>query len=881
MSFYPGGLAARTERSGPILRGLVSLAIALSAIRGPLVAGLVSIALFQVPQIVELLLVFAEDKLLLWPQLLFTVVFYGLLCSLLFRISHDLLNITAFTASGDPFRRSLKRLFPILIAALPIVGLLDGVDTAYKAVDGVKAAPLGQAAEERRTSARSLQVEARAQQFKPTPEVIQVSEALTATLKEIKQPQQTLYYTRLVLIVGLAAFVAFAFWHSARGGQNRPPMPAGDTEDPEKIIVPTTLRLKWVWVLAFALLVALFTAQSMPNLFGPGIDLTQIPRLFGSLPIALLFLIFLAVFLSLLTRVYDRAGVPVITLLIITGFVASYLDINNNHAVATVNRKVEQVPPLGLQFAQWLENRPGGVGPDSYVRRFVRANNRYPIYLIAAQGGGQYASMFASSTLTKLFDRCPALGRHLFAISGVSGGSVGSSLFTSFLKAEVDQATARKARDPSRVEDLLSDRCEYNLLDEKPGASKDGRGYLEDKLFAYQDADFLSPLLAQTFFGDMLQRALPFPVPAFDRARAFEAGVASRFRRQTGLTNGTLLESDFLDHWTPQSNSPMLLLNTTRVQTGEPITFAPFLSQRPVINGSEVRTVYGIPFGRSRPATPTDPAETAQSLTLLSAASLSARFPFVAPAGRLTYTVPTLQRGGDIRQKLYFDLVDGGVFESSGVDTLNSFLNQIEFYANYPGMLSRINDTTRDFYRELAGKIEFRVIILNEAPIYNEGPTNLNELTASPLALYRARAQRANMAINTMLSQRSADTRVIRLNHDPFALPLGWQLSQTKLHLITRLIGQPDQCADFNASLNSRVRNWLVSSYVEGLQAAYGYDKASSEEEKARIRRDVSREATRVWNLYSQMYSNRCVLKSIIADLNLVDARPLQPEPAQ
>ncbi len=53
--------------------------------------------------------------------------------------------------------------------------------------------------------------------------------------------------------------------------------------------------------------------------------------------------------------------------------------------------------------------------------------------MISAQGGGIYASVAAAIFLSRMQDICPRFAQHVFAISGVSGGAVGSTLFQSLV----------------------------------------------------------------------------------------------------------------------------------------------------------------------------------------------------------------------------------------------------------------------------------------------------------------------------------------------------------------------------------------------------------------------------------------------------------------
>jgi hypothetical protein len=83
----------------------------------------------------------------------------------------------------------------------------------------------------------------------------------------------------------------------------------------------------------------------------------------------------------------------------------------------------------------------------------------------------------------------PGFGDNLFAISGVSGGSVGAATYT---------AVKRQQLETGKPEDLLARVKE--ILGE----------------------DFLSPVVAGLLFPDLSQRFLPFPIASADRQRFLE-----------------------------------------------------------------------------------------------------------------------------------------------------------------------------------------------------------------------------------------------------------------------------------------------------------------------------------------------------------------------
>ena len=86
------------------------------------------------------------------------------------------------------------------------------------------------------------------------------------------------------------------------------------------------------------------------------------------------------------------------------------------------------------EFEQWYASRPD-----------LEVYDEYPVYIVAAQGGGMYAADQTAIFLSRLQDNCPAFRNHLFAISAVSGGSVGAATFVSALRLAEQAPDAQKA----------------------------------------------------------------------------------------------------------------------------------------------------------------------------------------------------------------------------------------------------------------------------------------------------------------------------------------------------------------------------------------------------------------------------------------------------
>jgi len=109
-------------------------------------------------------------------------------------------------------------------------------------------------------------------------------------------------------------------------------------------------------------------------------------------------------------------------LIVFNGFTSC----NDNHEIRrTAENSTSVLPTLTDSFNKWLDT----------ARKKYPQGEPYPVYIVSAQGGGIYAAYHAATTLAKLTDDIPSFPQHIFAISGVSGGSLGASVFASLLKA--------------------------------------------------------------------------------------------------------------------------------------------------------------------------------------------------------------------------------------------------------------------------------------------------------------------------------------------------------------------------------------------------------------------------------------------------------------
>jgi len=511
-------------------------------------------------------------------------------------------------------------------------------------------------------------------------------------------------------------------------------------------------------VVALGAIVALVAAQPIIRSLGGGpLLVTWIITGIGTFAIICIFLMALTYLLAGCTRVYDVVGVPAVTILVSAALIFAFFNWNNNHKVRLqpASTAAEAQPDdLYIDFLDWYDSRP-----QERVRRYADrpAPQKYPVYLVAAQGGGVYAANLAALTLARLYTACPALRHHVYAVSAVSGGSLGASTFNAFWHQ------ARKSQSP----EVMGDECQLQ-------ANTDGRvSGLEKNIRTYLGHDFLSPVLSGALFPDFFQR---FIVPGFgvlDRARAFEASLNHAWidtNRTHGNDRGgedrSPFRSNFLrasaDFREPGVKAPALVLNTTSVESGERFVVAPFLKD-PIV---PMEFVYPIM------AAGEDGLPAKHDISLATGISLSARFPIILPPGGYPRQISPFH----FSQK---NLVDGGYFESSAIETAIDLVN---------GIKQRLP-------RNLDVEPEFRIIILNEDYTADLEPAGLTEFGAPVMTLDKTRRRRGQLAKWRVKTGEAFDRFYsVELQHDYFYMPLGWHLSKTTQDMISEQIGFPSEC---------------------------------------------------------------------------------------
>ena len=237
---------------------------------------------------------------------------------------------------------------------------------------------------------------------------------------------------------------------------------------------------------------------------------------------------------SVLVWAGRRFRVPIVTIALLLMVLFSLW--NDSHIVRTIAAPgaapIGGRPTIEAAFETWLQSAHPGTPRENV-----------PVVLVAGAGGGLRAAYWTAMSLAAIADDIPSFDTHVFAFSGVSGGSLGGALFAALAED--------RQRQPGRA-----------LLCKEPVAET-GRlaagttGPYATCVRDFMRDDFLTPVVSKLVAPDFLQLFLPFAFTPFDRSAALEGLWEASYRRSTGqdtFANGFLAFAA-----APRATAPVLI----------------------------------------------------------------------------------------------------------------------------------------------------------------------------------------------------------------------------------------------------------------------------------------------------------------------------------
>jgi predicted chitinase len=514
----------------------------------------------------------------------------------------------------------------------------------------------------------------------------------------------------------------------------------------------------------------------------------RLPQLLGVFGVISLFTLCIVGFCTHISLLSIRHEFPFFPIIFASAALFSILDLNDNHEIRLLQEasSSSEVDSVQKGFEKWYLSRPDR---QAYV-------DEYPVYIVAAQGGGIYAAYQTGTFLARLQDICPAFRDHLFAISAVSGGSVGAAVFASGLQLTHNEGSALLPAGPCP-------QITTFLRREQPAPDMEQPKALETYVQRVLSPDFLSPLVAATLFPDFSQRFLPVRVPfLLDRATALEYALETA---ADNVSRNNLLKESYLSHWKSDRSSPALILNATDAASGRRVVLSPFLLGFRT-SGDRAESLINFQTLRN-----SEKREERLNIRLSTAAVISARFPWITPAA--TVRTEDRQLFGPVNK---IRLVDGGYIDNSGVETalsLKDALEPIIRSLNAEIDSKRVNRTNK---AENYPRVVVKLIALSGGSYATRGSFALGETLEPIRALLSTRQSRAYVAINQAAQTippaphsisvhgsdevvLTRDFRVSNLENRYYDLPLGWSISGRTRDIIQRQSGRYWDC-EFNRS---------------------------------------------------------------------------------
>src|SRR5215471_7364407 len=307
----------------------------------------------------------------------------------------------------------------------------------------------------------------------------------------------------------------------------------------------------------------------------------------------------------------SRIRLPLFTALLLLLVVSSRS--NDNHRVRPIGKAPER-PDLAAATRDWI----------SWMDAHYRDEGRHPLFIVATEGGGLRAAYWTAAVLSEAQRQFSTFSDHCFAISGVSGGSLGAAVFA-------------------------------GLLASKPDDFRTAAGSVLSR-------DFLAPTTARMLGADLPQQFIPLPVLP-DRADAIERAWQNAWVDAFPNAPPDAFTRPFLD--LSRGHRPLLFLNGTEVETGRRVIFSPIDVQLPS------DAAYPFAFKNAEDGI----RMLGGDLSASGAVLMSARFTYVSPAGTVHSRLTLLD--GTVRRSVH-RIVDGGYFENSGAATAVEILEFLQ-----------------------------------------------------------------------------------------------------------------------------------------------------------------------------------------------------------
>ncbi|MHA4806533.1 hypothetical protein ACX0G9_00430 [Flavitalea flava] len=413
-------------------------------------------------------------------------------------------------------------------------------------------------------------------------------------------------------------------------------------------------KIGWPVILSSGCLALLFVLLNRRPLSILSLDCNYL-----SLPVLLSGIIFYILLLTLLIRFSQWRKINFVLFFLVIGLVISITRDNPYHTVNPMTVRTEPEPDsLGVFFKQWILHRKDEI---------KNAKTTYPVFLVNTYGGGIRAAVFTNMVLSYLdsvlIENGKGFEHFVFSISGASGGTVGAALQCAYRSRHLDSSSA---------------------------------AYKLDTFRQFYQHDFLTPVLSNALGKDIW--AAVSGLDTWQDRSAIQEYLWEGFAKKTLHLD---LHQEFSDLWDPAKNpvnrleTPLLFSNTLNVDDGlkgimAPVSLSHSDFPATIFIRERIRTL-----NRRRKKD----NDSLQSLSLMTGAFLSARFPFISPSGMM---------GAG------YHFMDGGAKDNSGASTSENIMLSLARYC------LRENNSGRDStFSNLLSRVRFYFVSITNNPYFD------------------------------------------------------------------------------------------------------------------------------------------------------------------
>jgi hypothetical protein len=485
------------------------------------------------------------------------------------------------------------------------------------------------------------------------------------------------------------------------------------------------------------------------------IDPVTLPVFFGPAAVVLTgCALLIPLFITLLLiggKFHLRIGVGLLLLIVLFSLWVDNHEIRLSNSDPAVQRlAIARRPTLDEAYVRWRRQFPAS--PPKPI----------PLIYIASEGGASRAGYWTAAVLSQLeMETKGEFSKHVFAISSISGGSLGVA---GFLASVHDEKT--KAEIAARKTTL------------RQAVSK------------FVGRDYLSPALAGMLFPDLVQRFVPLSFLP-DRSAALERGWEDGWMarcKAIPCDDQELLKKDFLSLWSKdpvhgwlpawfiggalqEDGRPIL---TGNIRLGEAVDAWDFF----LVAGRDVRLSTAILNG--------------------------ARFPYISSSGTLSNPIMP-QNVGSVH------IVDGGYFDAAGVETVREiaqtmlnhggpaaqdFVQPIFLLISNDGINPPYAFDTASRFTHSSVPIACRGQAVKSGCPGNEGglTTIAPDLFGPVQGLYRSRSAHGER-LKTLLykyapsqADQKNQTKVYTVDLCSMEVPMNWALSPNALRVVDELL---------------------------------------------------------------------------------------------